>query len=262
MRVDAANTCLVWPALIVAMSCSDEVASTAMSEVNNAGSELRVSYKNRRGALPVHDMACFPSAAQDCDFGACRSSTRRGVFVLASSDEGTSLSRCDVDSCTTYPAAKELSGTLVNYQPKKPAGFFLKVDLASMTYVEVVSLETKLLINFGTCVASILGGPEALRVRIYSHVGDGWWCWNHPTGALSGCKRTEDECESLRSRMSDTKANLAPCTWQSTSSCTKVTEKEREWEICSTSASNCETDRSELLRDQRYQEVSPCIASK
>jgi len=107
-------------------------------------------YEQTKAKLPPHELACFPLGQLVCGDGACESGPAK-VFALLATKPAVALSRCDAAGCDTYEAVASASGAFVNVQPQAPRGMLLKVDLGKMRYVEVTTLETRVLVNYGSC---------------------------------------------------------------------------------------------------------------
>jgi hypothetical protein len=230
--------------------------------------ELRALYERSKATLPVHDLACFPRTSAWCDDGKCETFRPGEVFVLAASRPKPTLSRCDAKGCDTYPAVQVPSGNIMNYQPKEPRGFVLKVDLSQMKYVEVTTLETRALVNHGACAVMREGGARALVERALSAEGEGWWCWHEQGGNSSECRRTYDDCERSRASLASTAraagALLWPCARQPKAGCvdyrTRLENSEVTVQDCTATLANCARSRSVALADPDSDQVSDCTS--
>ncbi len=122
--------------------------------------ELRAVYESSKAKLPPHDLVCFPRTSAVCIDGECQTGAG-SVFTLVLSGGEPSLSRCDEAACDTYPAVQDVSGSMATYQPQRPRGFFVKLDVPKLTYAEVVTLETRVTVNQGTCSTPSDAGQRA-----------------------------------------------------------------------------------------------------
>jgi hypothetical protein len=98
------------------------------------------------GVANAKVLTCKSEKLKICSSNNCED--KKAITTIILDTDNKSYQRCD-SSCDKYPANIDISGAFITASPN--LGTFIKVNQLDRTFVDIATMSSTILMNFGVC---------------------------------------------------------------------------------------------------------------